>query len=238
MICWNEVRFLFLIFTNPCPMIRHRKFPWSFPLFLVLFLGTVSAAAQQQVDMEKVLRENPTLYKGSYTRFGVGFSRSTFRYDYSFDGMILNPLHLNIDFGKRFNRKYGAYFTIAGDVLLREQSTGFDRINQWAQAGLHLGGLFYILGGNSYIAPEAGLGVHNLEYTLYQDGWTSDAYCAGIGTALRYGYDRHLTGKLYLGAQFFVSYTYTWETDAAGALEVPTASSFLYGAELNLKFGK
>lgn len=188
--------------------------------------------------MENAMRENPELYSGSYTRIGVGFSRSSFKYSDVFSGVVINPLHFNIDFGKRINRRFGTYFTITGDIMLNEKPLGFDYISQWAQAGMHLGGIFYVLGGNSYFSPEVGLGILNFNYTLYQVAGSTDVYSLGIGSMLKYGYDRHLTGRLYIGLQAYISYAYTWETDSGDAAVAPTASSFLYGAAISLRLGK
>lgn len=214
-----------------------RTLPLQVIILVTLYIsGPVNA--QKQIDMERVMQENPDLYKGSFIRIGAGFSRSSFNYASVFDGVVLNPLHFNIDFGKRFNRRYGTYFTVSGDILLKEIQEGFDYINQWTQAGMYLGGIFYVFGGNSYISPEVGLGVLNFEYTEYLVTGSSDVYSLGIGSMLKYGYERHLTGKLFIGAQAYLSYAYTWETDAEDTTESPTASSFIYGAAINLKFGK
>ena len=212
-------------------------------LFLpVIILGalfiTSPAQGQKQVDMDRVMQENPDLYKGSFTRFGIGFSRSSFNYTLGFEGMVLNPLHFNIDFGKRMSQKYGTYFTISGDVLLKEVQDGFDWINHWVQGGMYVGGIFYILGGRSYVSPEVGLGIHNFDYSLYQISGSFDVYALGIGSMLKYGYERHVTGKLYIGLQAYLSYTYTWEIDVADAVNLPTASSFMYGIAINFKLGK
>jgi len=188
--------------------------------------------------MNRVLQENPDLYTGSFTRFGIGFSRSSFNYSLGLDGMVLNPLHFNIDFGKRMSQKYGTYFTISGDLLLKEVQDGFDWVNQWVQAGMYVGGIFYILGGRSYVSPEVGLGVFNFEYSPYQVTGSFDVYALGIGSMLKYGYERYLTGKLYIGLQAYISYAYAWETDAGDAAEAPTASSFMYGIAINFKIGK
>jgi hypothetical protein len=212
----------------------------TFALVLALSALFVSHSAngQKQVDMERALRENPELYTGSYTRLGVGFSRSSFKYSTVFDGVVINPLHFNIDFGKRINRKFGTYFTISGDIMLNEKQLGFDDINQWAQAGMSLGGIFYVLGGNSYFSPEVGLGILNFEYTQYQVTGSNDVYSMGIISMLKYGYDRNLTGRLYIGLQAYLSYAHTWETDAGETAEAPTASSFVYGAAINFRLGK
>jgi hypothetical protein len=128
----------------------------------------------------------------------------------------------------------GAYFSLDGNVLIKEKSFGFDRLEQWAHAGLQVGGLFYFK-GNSYFAPEVGLGIMTFEFTEYQVPGSQDPYCLGFNSTLKYGYDRHLTGSVFVGGQFFLTYGYTWETDA----NIPAnATSFLYGAALNLKFGK
>jgi len=220
------------------PLHIHIRSSLALVLTISLLVIPHAATSQKQVDMESALRENPELYTGSYTRIGVGFSRSSFKYSTVFDGVVINPLHFNIDFGKRINRQFGTYFTISGDIMLNEKQLGFDDINQWAQAGMYLGGIFYVLGGNSYFSPEVGLGILNFEYTQYQVAGSSDVYSMGIGSMLKYGYDRHLTGRLYIGLQAYLSYAYTWETDATEGVDTPTASSFLYGAAINFRLGK
>ncbi|MCK4745514.1 MAG: hypothetical protein KAT15_00685 [Bacteroidales bacterium] len=201
--------------------------------FLFLNLVTISVAGQQQVDLDQAEIDNPDLFTGGFIRTGVGFTRSNFTYGTTFDGIVLNPLYISMDFGKRMNRNFGAYFSIDGNVLIKEKSLGFDEIKQWAHAALHVGGLFYFR-GNSYFAPEIGLDILTFEYTEYQVAGTPNPYCLGLGSTLKYGYDRHITGKVFVGGQFFISYGYTWETDTS----VPAnATSFLYGAALNLKFG-
>jgi hypothetical protein len=43
-------------------------------------------------------------------------------------------------------------------LIQKNYSLGLsDELEQWTQTGLHLGGLYYIKGGNSYFAPELGL---------------------------------------------------------------------------------
>jgi len=206
----------------------------SAAIILLLVLFVLPLTGQQKVDLDRAQAENKNLFSGSFFRGGVGFSRASFSFANTFDGQIVNPLNFNMEFGKRMNRKFGLYFAITGNVMLQPISIGLeDQMTQWSHAGMHLGGLFYIRGGNSYFAPEIGLGIITFEYDL--DDSDGDFYTYGLGSTLKYGYDRHIAGKVFVGGQVYISYAYTWDTDAS----VPTtASSFIYGAALNLKFGK
>lgn len=207
-------------------------------LMVLITLPTLSAFGQQKVDLNKALAENPELYTGRFTRIGIGFSRATFSYGDYFDGLSLSPLHFHLDFGKRMNRNYGIYFSMAGDVILKEVYYGSSLLNSWTQVGMHVGGLFYIMGGRSYIAPEAGLGINAFEIDDFYSGFTEQPYCLGLGTSLKYGYDRHISGKVSLGGQIYITYNHTWESDPPEGFEAYVASSFIYGAAFNLKFGK
>ncbi len=197
-------------------------------------LFSLPLAGQQKVDLDKAEAENKNLFTGSFFRLGVGFSRANFNFSTTFDGQIVNPLNFNMEFGKRMNRNFGAYFAITGNVMLQPISIGlYDQMTQWSHTGMYLGGLFYVRGGNSYFAPEIGLGIITFEYDL--GGYGYDVYTYGPGATLKYGYDRHIAGRVFVGVQAYISYAYTWDTEAS----IPTtANSFIYGAALNLKFGK
>jgi len=207
-------------------------------LFVLVCFFTLPALAQQKVDLDQALAENPNLYTGGFTRVGIGFSGVNFSYGPIIEGVSMAPLRFHLDFGKRMNRNYGIYFTMTGDVLLRDVVYGDNFIDSWAQVGMHLGGLIYIKGGRSYIAPEAGLGIITFDYIDYQTGFSEQPYCVGLGTSLKYGYDRHISGKVSLGGQLYITYTHTWETDVHEDYEAYIGSSFIYGASFNLKFGK
>ncbi|MEN8200976.1 MAG: hypothetical protein ABFS28_00175 [Bacteroidota bacterium] len=207
-------------------------------LFVVIFLVTLSTHAQQKVDLDKAMAENPNLYTGGYTRVGIGFSSANFSYGTVFDGLSLSPLRFHLDFGKRMSRSYGIYFSMAGDVLLKEVQSGYNLLNSWAQIGMHVGGLFYIKGGRSYIAPEAGLGIITFDYDDSYTGYNEQPYCLGLGTSLKYGYDRHISGNVSLGGQLYITYNHTWETDIPEGYEAYMGKCFIYGASFNLKFGK
>ena len=216
-------------------MFLRNLFSFVIPIFLSLF--TISAYGQKKVDIDKMLAENPELFTGRFTRIGIGFSSSNFSYGTSIDGMSVSPLRFHLDLGKRINRNYGTYFTITTDFLLKEISTGFDQLNSWMQLGMHLGGLFYIKGGRSYIAPEVGLGMISFDYDDYNVGNIAPL-SAGIGSSLKYGYDRHLTGNTFIGGQLYITYTHAWDTEAPDGADAPIASSFMYGVSFNVKFGK
>lgn len=207
-------------------------------LFISLILVSRFTAGQQTVDLEKAARDNPSLFSGNFSRVAIGLSRSTFHYGPLFDGFILSPLHLNLDLGKRMNRKFGAYFSLTGDFLLNAPSLGIHRINRWTRGQLQLGGLYYFTGGNSFFAAEAGAGLLSFEYAESRIVNPDKPLCAGPVVCLRYGYERHMTGRFFLGGQIFTSYYYGRETGVPEGSEPKTASSFTYGAALSLKLGK
>lgn len=206
--------------------------------FVLIFLLTVSAFAQQKVDLDKAMAENPNLYTGRFTRIGIGFSGASFSYGDIYDGLSLSPLRVHLDFGKRMNRNYGLYFSMAGDVLLKEVHTGYDILYSWVQIGMHVGGLIYIKGGRSYIAPELGLGLIPFDYYDSWTGYDEQPYTVGLGTSLKYGYDRHISGNVSLGGQLYITYNHTWETDVPEGFEAYIGTCFIYGVSFNLKFGK
>lgn len=204
----------------------------------MIALFTIPAIAQQKVNLDQALAENPELYKGGFSRFGVGFSGATFNYGDILEGLSFSPLRIHLDFGKRMSRSYGIYFTMTGDVLINGADYGYDLLINWTQVGMHIGGLFYIGGGRSYIAPEIGLGIIAFEYYDSFSGYYEQPYCMGIGTSLKYGYDRHISGKVSLGGQLYITYNSTSETDPPSGFEPYKGKSFIYGASFNLKFGK
>ncbi len=193
---------------------------------------------QQKVDLDRAMADNPELYTGGFSRFGIGFSGASFSYGDIFDGLSLSPLRFHLDFGKRMSRSYGIYFTMTGDVLLNEVLYGYDMINSWVQVGMYVGGLFYIGGGRSYIAPEIGLGIIAFEYYDSYFGFTEQPYTMGLGGSLKYGYDRHISGKVSLGGQLYITYNSTKETDPPDGYDPYKGKCFIYGASFNLKFGK
>ena len=107
-------------------------------------------------------------------------------------------------------------------------------VQQFAHAGLKLGVPFYFR-GNSYFAPELGLGIIFLEYIESGVPGTLDPYCVGINPTLKYGYDRNIGGQVFVGGQMFITYAYTWETESNTPV---TATSFVYGVAVSFKFGK
>ena len=207
-------------------------------LLVLITLFTLPSISQQKVDLDKAMAENPNLYTGRFTRVGIGFSGATFSYGNIFDGLSLSPLRFHLDFGKRMSRSYGIYFTMTGDVLLNEVQYGYDQINSWIQIGMYMGGLFYIGGGRSYIAPEIGLGIIGFEYYDSYSGYTEQPYTIGIGGSLKYGYDRHISGKVSLGGQLYITYNSTKESDPPSGYDPYKGTCFTYGASFNLKFGK
>lgn len=207
-------------------------------LFVLISLFTLPALGQQKVDLQQAAADNPNLYTGAFSRFGIGFSGASFSYGDIFDGLSLSPLRFHLDFGKRMSRSYGIYFTITGDVLLNEVYSGNQLMNSWAQVGMNIGGLFYIKGGRSYIAPEIGLGIIAFDYFDSYLVYTEQPYTMGIGGSLKYGYDRHISGKVSLGGQLYLTYNSTKEIDPPSGYDPYKGKSFIYGASFNLKFGK
>ena len=207
-------------------------------LFVLITLLTLPAMGQQKVDLDQAMADNPELYTGGFSRVGIGFSGASYSYGDIFDGLSVSPLRFHLDFGKRMSRSYGIYFTMTGDVLLNEVLYGYDMINSWVQIGMYVGGLFYIGGGRSYIAPEIGLGIIAFEYYDSYFGFTEQPYTMGLGGSLKYGYDRHISGKVSLGGQLYITYNSTKETDPPSGYDPYKAKCFIYGASFNLKFGK
>lgn len=207
-------------------------------LFVLMFFCTFSALAQQKVDLDKALADNPNMYTGGFTRVGIGITGASFSYGDIFDGEPLSTLRFHLDFGKRMKRTYGIYFSITGDVTLKEVYTYYEQIYSWAQVGMHLGGMYYIKGGRSYIAGEIGLGINTFDYYDSYTGYDEQPYCLGLGTSLKYGYDRHISGKVSIGGQLYITYNHTKETDPPEGFEAYIASCFMYGVSFNLKFGK
>ena len=203
------------------------------PILLFACL-TTELTGQKQVDLDRMEAEDKNLFAGGFSRVGIGFSRSNFSYGTTVEGVVLNPLYFNLDFGKRMNRRFGVYFGLDGNVQVKEKAFGFDRMKTFAHAGLKVGGLFYFR-GNSYFAPEFGLGIINMEYEKYGVPGTIDPYCLGINPTLKYGYDRNIAGQVFVGGQMFLSYAYTWETETTTPI---TATSFVYGVAVSFKFGK
>jgi len=206
--------------------------------FVLISTLTLPALAQQKVDLDKALAENPNMYVGGFTRVGIGFSGASFNYGPVFEDLSLSPLRFHLDFGKRMSRSYGIYFSMAGDILLKEVYYGYDLLNNWTQIGMHIGGLFYIKGGRSYIAPEVGLGIIVFDFEDSYTGYNEQPYCMGVGTSLKYGYDRHISGNVSLGGQLYITYNHTTQSDGPEEYDAFKATSFIYGASFNLKFGK
>ena len=218
-----------------------RKF-FSNVLFLAFTFLSVSAFSQKQVDLNALEEENPGLFSGRYFRGGVGVSRASHNFGTLYEGVSLTPFNLNLEFGTRIKRTYGVYLGVCFNVLLNEISigTGYTGIpitlQQWTQSSINLGGLFYLKGGNSYFAPEAGVSVGLIETSeMYEEG------NLGVHTALKYGYDWHILKKFYLGAQAYIAYDYCWHdedgTDPETG-EVLIANTLMYGVNLTLKIGK
>lgn len=203
-------------------------------LFLVFILISFEATAQKQVDLNALEQENPGLFSGRYFRGGVGVARASQNYGSTFTGISLSPLSLNFEFGSRITRKYGIYFGMCFNMMLKETYSGGLYLDLWSQNSLNLGGLYYLKGGNSYISPEIGFG-----YGFIEDNYASAGHL-GVHTALKYGYDWHILEKFYLGAQAFVSYDHCKDQDDLidiGTGEVLVASTMIFGINLTLKFG-
>lgn len=207
-------------------------------LFVLITLFTLPAMGQQKVDLDAAMADNPELYTGGFTRVGIGFSSASFSYGDVFDGLSFAPLRFHLDLGKRMSRSYGIYFTFTGDVLLNEVYSGYDQINSWVQIGMYIGGLFYIGGGRSYIAPELGLGIIGFDYYDSYSGYTETPATMGLGGSLKYGYDRHISGKVSVGGQLYITYNSTNEMDPPSGYDPYKGKCFVYGASFNLKFGK
>ena len=207
-------------------------------LFVLITLLTLPAMGQQKVDLDAAMADNPELYTGGFSRVGIGFSAASFSYGDIFDGLSLSPLRVHLDFGKRMSRSYGIYFTMTGDFLLNEVQYGYEEIYNWTQIGMYIGGLFYLKGGRSYIAPEIGLGIIVFEYYDSYSGYTEQPGTMGLGGSLKYGYDRHISGKVSVGGQLYITYNSTNETDPPSGYDPYKGKCFIYGASFNLKFGK
>jgi hypothetical protein len=141
-----------------------------------------------------------------------------------------------MEYGTRINRNFGTYFGLTGNVLLKPVSLGIsDNLDQWTHASLHLGGLYYVGGGNSYFAPELGLGIGMIETSNLSGEST-----LGINATLKYGYDRHITGRFFVGVQAFFTYANCWhQEDIDPATGNKLASrTLLYGVNLTFKVGK
>jgi hypothetical protein len=217
--------------------MRIRNFPFRGFYILSILLCSTGALAQQKVDLDKAQQENKGLFSGGYFRGGVGISRATYSYGSVYEGLNLSPLSFHLEYGKRINRNFGTYFGMAVNALIQKNySLGLsDVLEQWTQTGLHLGGLYYIKGGNSYFAPELGVGFGMIETTVMGDEST-----LGISGTLKYGYDRHIAGKFFLGVQAFFSYAHGWhqeDTDPATGTTLQS-SCLTYGAAFTVKFGQ
>ena len=202
-------------------------------LFLIIFTS-ITAFGQKQVDLNALENENPGLFSGRYFRGGVGIARASQNYGSTFTGIAVSPLNLNLEFGTRIKRTFGFYFGICANVMLKETYTAGLNLVSWSQSSLNLGGLYYLKGGNSYIAPEVGVAVGVIEdiYALEDN--------VGVHTALKYGYDWHLLEKFYLGAQAFIAYDHCKHSDDyidVGTGEVLISSTVMFGVNLTVKLG-
>ncbi len=215
--------------------MRIRKLP-VFVLIVFLMLISFHAAGQKHVDMELAEIENKELFSGSFFRGGLGFARASYNYHDLYEDLVVGPVNFSVELGKRMNRKFGAYFSLSGNSTLKEVEVGLnDILTQWVLAGLNLGGLHYIKGGNSYFAAEIGMGLGLIETTNLA---TANTY--GLGATFKYGYDRHIASKFFMGVQAFISYAYTWDPDQTSLSSGKnlTANAFLYGININFKIGK
>jgi hypothetical protein len=205
-------------------------------LLATFILITPAALGQRKVDLNRAEQENKELFKGGYFRGGVGVSRANFNYGSVYEDLNLSPLTFTMEYGTRINRNFGTYFGLSGNVLLKPISLGiYDNLDQWTHVSLHLGGLYYIKGGNSYFAPEVGLGIGMIETTNL-----SSENTMGISGTLKYGYDRHVAGRFFVGVQAFFSYANCWHPDYIdpGTGNKLTSSTLLYGVNLTFKIGK
>lgn len=211
-----------------------RNFPFRVLLAASLFVSP-AALGQKKVDLNQAEQENKELFKGGYFRGGVGVSRASYNYGSLFEDLNLSPLSFTMEYGTRINRNFGTYFGLSGNVLLKPVSVGLsDRLDQWTHASLHLGGLYYVKGGNSYFAPELGLGIAMLETSNLSEN------TLGISGTLKYGYDRHIAGRFFVGVQAFFSYANCWhQEDIDPSTGKKLASqTLLYGVNLTFKVGK
>ena len=208
----------------------------TFVFIVFMLLISPASKGQKQVDMDMAEVSNDGLYKGNFFRAGIGLARASYNYRTVYEDIVVSPVNFNVELGKRMNRKFGAYFALSGNVVLNDVEVGLnDLLEKWAHGGTQLGGLYYIRGGSSYFAAELGMGIGLLETTnLVQ----RNTY--GVGTALKYGYDRHIAANLFLGIQAFISFAHTWDPDQIDVQTTKqlTANSFVYGVNLNIKIGK
>jgi hypothetical protein len=220
-------------------MLIRNLFSKVFLLFFVFL--SLNAFGQKQVDLGALENENPGLFSGKYFRGGVGIAKANQNFGSIYDGISVNPLQINLEFGTRIKRTYGIYFGICINTMLNETYYGMGytgvstSIESWLQSSLNLGGLFYLKGGNSYFAPELGLGVGSIETTeFYEEG------TLGLHTALKYGYDWHILEKFYIGAQAFISYDHCKHDEGIidDTGDVLLATTFMYGVNLTIKIGK
>ena len=218
-----------------------RKFS-SNVFFLVFTFLSVNAFSQKQVDLNALEEENPGLFSGGYFRGGVGVSRASHNFGTLYERVPLTPFNLNLEFGTRIKRTYGLYLGLCFNVLLNEISigTGYTglptTLQQWTQSSINLGGLFYLRGGNSYLAPELGVSVGLIETSeMYEEA------NLGLHSAIKYGYDWHILQKFYLGAQAFIAFDNCWHAEQGidpGTGEVLLANTLMYGVNLTIKIGK
>ena len=87
-----------LVPTKPFHMHIRKLF-----FFVYLLLLSFSTFAQQKVDLDKAMADNPNLYTGRFTRIGVGISGATFSYGDIIDGQSLSSLRFHLDFGKNYH---------------------------------------------------------------------------------------------------------------------------------------
>ncbi len=210
---------------------------WVILIFLSLL--TIPAHGQKKVDLDQAESENPDLFSGSYFRAGIGFARANYNYHTTYKDVVISPVSLNLQLGKRMNRKLGAYFGFTGNMELSEREVGLaDRLQYWINASMHLGGNYYILGGNTYFGAEAGVGLGHLRISA--SGVNSTLRTYGMSSALKYGYDWHLAASFFTGLQLFISYARMWDPERSVVQTGKhyTSNSLLYGATLNIKVGK
>jgi len=211
-----------------------RKFSFRVLLAASIFISP-AALGQKKVDLSKAEQENKELFKGGYFRGGVGVSRASYNYGSLYEDLNLSPLSFTMEYGTRINRNFGTYFGLTANLLLKPVSVGLsDNLDQWTHASLHLGGLYYVKGGNSYFAPELGLGIGMLETSNLSEN------TLGVSGTIKYGYDRHLAGRFFVGVQAFFSYANCWHQEDIDPVTGNKLSSqtLLYGVHLTFKVGK